>query len=115
MGHKVVWLVSAAGGVVWTPTHYKLRLSILVIAALSPAGPVFSFIVKHYANVELSERESKVVGGCPSLERGFSVYILTHSLMLSKNIMIRREGMSQSVKKDKLNVKVLTASHRVFV
>ena len=40
---------------------------------------MFSFIVKHYANVELRERESKVVGGCPSLERGFTVYIQTPS------------------------------------
>ena len=80
MGHKVVWLVSAAGGVVWTPTHYKLRLSILVIAAQhSRASVQFYCQALRKCGAE-RERESKVVGGCPSLERGFTVHIQTQSI-----------------------------------
>ena len=84
MGHKVVWLVSAAG-VVWTPTHYKLRLSILVIAAQhSRASVQFYCQALRKCGAE-RERESKVVGGCPSLERGFTVHIQTHSIFFRFN------------------------------
>ena len=79
MGHKVVWPVSAAAGVVWTLTHYKLRLSILVIAAQQSRASVQFYCQALRKCGAERERESKVVGGCPSLERGFTVYIQTPS------------------------------------
>ena len=82
MGHKVVWPVSAAAGVVWTLTHYKLRLSILVIAAQQSRDSVQFYCQALRKCGAERERDSKVVGGCPSLERGFTVYLYSDSFFI---------------------------------
>ena len=69
MGHKVVWLVSAAGGVVWTPTHYKLRLSILVIAAQhSRASVQFYCQALRKCGAERERESPRLLGDVPALK-----------------------------------------------
>ena len=67
MGHKVVWLVSAAGGVVWTPTHYKLRLSILVIAAQHSRASV-QFYCQALRKCGAERESPRLLGDVPALK-----------------------------------------------
>ena len=97
MGHKVVWPVSAAAGVVWTPTHYKLRLSILVIAAQqSRASVQFYCQALRKCGAERERESPRLLGDVPALKGAllFIFRLLLHSLILLKNYRLSKLAKS---------------------